>query len=260
MRLGIKFFLLLPLVLFGKVIEVQHFKELLTHISKDTLILLDIDDTLLIPKQMLGSDIWFNYRWREYQKMGMSRGDALEKSLAEWNAIRHLTEMEIVEPGTKEIISQMQDEGYTVMGLTTQGIAMATRTSMQLKDLGIHLVRTAPSKNGHYLNINEHGVLFREGVLFTSGTPKGKALFALLYTLGYYPKEIVFINDKLAHLHDIEEEAEKNKIKYCGLRYAYSDARKKAFRVDVADYQFCHSTFDRICSDEEGTIATNKSL
>ncbi|GAB5410974.1 MAG: DUF2608 domain-containing protein [Chlamydiales bacterium] len=244
----------IPFLLQGKILEVQNFKELVKHITKETLILLDIDDTLLVPVQMMGSDAWFNHRRRNYEKVGLSSSEALEKALAEWNSVRHVTEMEVVEPGTQEIVQKMQSNGYTVMGLTTQGLALATRTSRQLKDLGINLERTAPSKLGHYLNVHSHGALYREGILFTSGTPKGEALFALCKVIGYTPKEILFINDKLIHLVDVESEAIKNGVKYIGLRYAYSDTRKKAFNPEIADYQFKNSTFDHLLSDREGFI------
>lgn len=251
-------FCVLPFCLFGKIIEVQNFKELLTHIKKESLILLDIDDTLMIPIQMMGSDVWFQHRWDKYQKEGLSQSDALEKSLAEWNAVRHVTEMEVVEPGIQELVGKMQKEGFTVMGLTTQGLALATRTSQQLRALGIDLIRTAPSKDGLYLNIHKHGVLFREGILFTSGTPKGKSLFALLEAIGHTPKHLVFLNDKQSHLRDVEQEAEIKGVDYIGLRYAYSDSRKEAFQKEIADYQFRHSTFGQLLSDYEA-IASNTS-
>lgn len=242
----------LPILLQGKILEVQNFEEITAHITKKTLVLLDIDDTLLVPSQMMGSDAWFQHRRRNYEKVGLSSSEALEKALAEWNAVRHITKMEVVEPGTQEIVQKMQSEGYTVMGLTTQGLALATRTSRQLKEIGINLERTAPSKEGHYLNVHAHGALYREGILFTSGTPKGEALFALCDRIGYSPEEIVFINDKLTHLVDVEDEAIKKGVKYVGLRYAYSDTRKKAFNPEIADYQFKNSTFDHLLSDREG--------
>ena len=38
---------------FGKIIETKNFSEIYDHIDKNTLIVLDIDDTLLIPTQNL---------------------------------------------------------------------------------------------------------------------------------------------------------------------------------------------------------------
>jgi hypothetical protein len=152
--------------LHAKIIEVSSFKEIVAHVSPDTLILLDIDDTLIIPKQMLGCDDWFNSRIAMHKGDGMDQSTALEKALAEWEGVRHITEMKIVEPGTEHIVSSLQQNGYHIMGLTTQGLALATRTVQQLKQNNIDLSLSAPSKEDFYVSVNGHGVIYRKGILF----------------------------------------------------------------------------------------------
>ena len=235
----------------AQIIELGHFKELEKYATDETLLILDIDDTLLVPEQMLGCDEWFQCRWNHHQKEGLSKSDALEKSLAEWEAVRHLTKMEIVEPGIEKIISNLQKKNCRMMGLTTQGLALATRTSQQLNEKHINLTVTAPTKHDHYFLLKEHGVLFRNGILFTSGRHKGAALFQLLDQMDYHPKRIVFINDKASHLTEIKEVAQTKSVEFIGLRYAYSDARKKKFSPAVAEYQFSHSSLSRLLSDAQ---------
>lgn len=245
---------LLPLLcclssLQGVIVETANFHEILNHIRPNTLVLLDIDDTLMIPEQTLGSDVWFMYQLKNYQQKYSSE-QALDKTLAEWEAIRHLTKMKIVEEGTQEIVKKMQDQQVTVMCLTTQGLALATRTVNQLLALGIDPIVTAPSKEDHYF-INGHGVLYRHGVLFTSGTPKGPALAKLLDILDITPEHVVFINDKQTHLRDVEVTLDCRQIPFTGLRYTYSDARVNQFNPEIAKIQWEHSTFGKILSDEE---------
>jgi histidinol phosphatase-like enzyme len=234
--------LLFSFALCAATIETNHFREILDHTTPDTLIILDIDDTLLIPTQMLGCDEWFLHRVKQ---------TSLEKALAEWEAIRHLTKMEIVEPGTEEIVATLQNSGHTVLGLTTQGLALATRTVQQLKENHIDLSLACPFSNDHYF-INKHGVLYRQGILFTSGTPKGEALFKLCDDLQYKPKRILFINDKATHLADLEKTALERGVEFIGLRYAYSDARKAKFSTEIADIQF--RPFEHILTDEEAQL------
>lgn len=232
------------------ILESQHFSEIVSHVTPETLVILDIDDTLIVPKQMLGCDEWFQFRLKKYQKEGMTSSQALEKALAEWEAVRHLTKMEIVEPGTEEIVKSLQNQGHCIIGLTTQGLALATRTTQQLKENCIDLSLTAPEKSC-YIHLNDHGVLYRDGILFTSGTPKGAALFKLCQMIDYFPKRIVFINDKASHLADIEVVAQKYEVEFIGLRYAYSDKRKNSFCAEIAELQFSHSTLNHLLSDEE---------
>ena len=232
--------------LIGKIIETKSFQEVPSYVDENTLLVLDIDDTLLIPVQMLGCDEWFTNRLNLHIQEGMSFSHALDRSLAEWEAIRHLTEMEIVEEGTEKIVHELQGKGISVMGLTTQGIALSHRTIVQLKSHNIDLSTTAPFTSAHYFEQKDLGVLFRKGVLFTSGTGKGTALFILCDHFGYAPKKIVFINDKASHLQDIEAVAEKRGVEFIGLRYSYSDNRKAEFDPHVAELQF-----NELLTDEE---------
>lgn len=235
----------------AEIIETAHFHEIYSHLTPETLVIIDIDDTLLVPVQMLGCDEWYMYRLNKRQQEGMTRPEAVEKSLAEWQAVRYLTEMEIVEPGNEAIVNDLQRRGHCVMALTTQGLALATHTVLQLKEKGIDFSKNCPSQGDQFCAIKRHGVLYRQGVLFTSGTGKGEALFALCDTIGLSPQRLVFINDKATHLADIELVAAQRGVPFLGLRYAYSDKRKADFQVAIAEWQFSHSTFNHILNDDE---------
>jgi hypothetical protein len=244
-------FLFASSIIQGEIFEIGGFKEIDTYLAPGTMVILDIDDTLLVPVQMLGCDEWFQSRLRCYEQEGLTASESLEKSLAEWEAVRHLTKMEVVEEGTEETIQILQDRGYVVMGLTTQGLALAMRTRQQLMEHRIDLSCSALSYDDHYFIVDGRGILHHAGILYTSGTHKGLALFTLLDQLEYLPKRILFINDKHSHLLSIEETAKERGVEFVGLRYAYSDARKAAFDEEIAHYQFTHSTFVSLLSDEE---------
>lgn len=241
----------------GKIIETDHFSEISQYMKPHTLIVLDIDDTLLIPVQTLGSDVWFLHRLRLYQSNGLTPHLALDKALAEWEAVRHLTAVKIVEEGSEKIISDLQKQNYCIMGLTTQGLALATRTIHQLLSLNIDLTRTAPSKEDRYF-MNGEGVLYRKGALFTAGSPKGKALFTFLDLIDFHPAQVVFINDKATHLKDVEDEAVARDVPFIGLRYTYSDDRVKNFDKEIADIQWNHSTFGHLLSDQAAAELLNE--
>lgn len=243
--------------LHGEIIETKNFKEIINYIHPDTLVIVDIDDTLLIPVQTLGRDSWFSSRLEYHLQIQKDQYLALDKALAEWEAVRHITNIKIVEDGTDEIISDMQKSNIVIMGLTTQGLALAHRTIVQLQSLSIDLSKTAPSSEDSYFINGPNGVLYREGVLFTSGTSKGDALIKFLDIIDYHPKHIVFINDKKTHLQDVEKGVEFKNMKFTGLRYSYEDERVANFPKEIADIQWTHSTFDHILSDEEAFSILN---
>ncbi len=73
----------------------------------------------------------------------------------------------------------------------------------------------------------------------------------LLEILSLKPKHIVFINDKLTHVRDVEGSVELSGIEFTGLRYTFSDERVQNFRQDIAEIQWTQSSFNYILSDEE---------
>ncbi len=159
----------------AEIFETKNFKEIIHHIHPKTLVVVDIDDTLLVPVQSLGTDAWFLSRLDHHLQIKKERFLALDRALAEWEAIRHITNVKIVEEGTDEIINEVQKSNM-MMGLTSQGLALTNRTLVQLKSLSIDLSKTAPSTQDCYFINGANGVLYRQGVLFTAGTPKGEAL------------------------------------------------------------------------------------
>ena len=238
-------------VAFGEIYEITSFSQLRDHVTAQSLVLLDIDDTLLIPVQMLGCEEWFQLRRNKHLEKGLCPQDALESALAEWEAVRHCTRMELCEPDIADIVRELQTRPCKVMALTTQGLALATRTFQQLLDNGIDLRPSAPNRDDAYAVNAGHGVLYRNGIFFTSGSPKGPALFSLLQQWGWAPDKIVFINDKASHLADVETTAIEKGIPFVGLRYAFSDKRKRAFDPELAELQFARSTFQCLLSDDE---------
>ncbi len=246
------FFFLVPLT--AEIVEVNNFDEIKKYATAETLVILDIDNTLIMPKQTLGSDQWFRYRLEYYRKLGKSYPEALECALPEWEAVQNITSVQVVEETIPEVIAYLQKEKIRVIGLTTRGLALATRTVYQLGSVGIDLSVTAPTKEEIPL-LNPHVILFRKGILFTAGTHKGKGLQKLLAKLDFQPKSIVFINDKRGNLRQLEEGVDELAIPFIGLRYGYLDATVDNFRSDIADLQFKH--FSAIISDKEAETILN---
>jgi hypothetical protein len=247
--------------LHAQIIELSHFEGLKDYVMKpNTLVLVDIDDTCLIPAQTLGTDVWFCDIWAKLEQSGLSKADALEKALDLWQGIRYLTKVKIVEEGSEKIISDIQEKGIPLMCLSTQGLALATCTFHQLLSINIDPSKTAPSKDQefYFINNKNRGVLYRHGILFTAGSSKGLALETLLKLSNLKPDHIVFINDKATHLLDVENIVEKMGMTFTGLRYSYSDKRVNGYNPEIAKIQFEQSSFAHILSDEEAQTILEK--
>lgn len=233
--------------LFGEVREIHFIREIKEHLDPEALIVFDIDNTIMETMQTLGSDQWFVYRQKQYLDRGYVAQEALEMALAEWMAVQNLTHVKFVEKEVGDLIAALQEEGRDVMGLTTRGLGLATRTIEQLHTLGVDLSKTAPEL-GEVLLLNERGVLFRQGILFTAGTHKGKAFLHLMEK--ELPKKVLFINDKESHLRQVEESCLRAGIDFLGLRYGFLDEKVNGLCPKLVAVQWEH--FGKLMSDEEG--------
>lgn len=242
----------LPLCLTAEIYEIQSIEELYDFLpddpDPDLLIIFDIDNTLIEPVQELGTDQWFYSRLKDHLHNGHDGRAALDKAIREWTAVLNISKMKLVESAAEVIVRDLQKSGYHVMGMTTRGLGMATLTIEQLQHLGIDLSLHAPHEED-FLMRNEGTILYRKGILFTSGTHKGEALHRFFDTIDYPAMDVMFINDKLNHLTPVEEMCLREEIGFYGLRYGKTDERVKNFNRDIADVQFKH--FGKILSDDE---------
>lgn len=241
-------FLLVVTLLRAEIYETAEFSEIEKHVAPGALVVFDIDNTLMEPIQTLGSDQWFNYRYQRFIDNGHSKTDALELTLKEYHSVQNVTKVRAVQPETPNVVSNLQSTGINIMALTARGLALAHRTVEQLDTIGIDLARNAPVQEEVFFN-NGKGVIFRSGVLFCSGTHKGKALFKFLDMIGYKPSSITCIDDKQSMLKEVELLCKERNIPFTGLRYGYLDEKVRLFSPEIAEVQLNH--FGRILTDEE---------
>ena len=96
------------------------------------------------------------------------------------------TSVKLVEKETDTIIKDLQSNGYSVLAVTSRGNEVSDATLKQLKSLGLSFSVSAPQGNRPLAfdmeksNGTSSFIIYREGVLFTSGGNKGQLLFELL--------------------------------------------------------------------------------
>ncbi len=240
--------LLFPSFARAEIIDIASILEVDEHIQNDSLVIFDLDNTIFEPTQELGSAQWFQQRVHDYRNAGLDKEVAKEKALVEWAGIQGVTEMRLVESHSLPLISRLQHQGYTLMGLSTRGFEVSAQTLNHLDALGVFLKSAFPYKNEHVFMNEDKGVLYKNGILFTSGTHKGSALFTFLEHAKFLPSHIVFINDKGDQLQEVAQVCSDKKVSFVGLRYGYLDGKVEAYNHSVAIKQFEH--FGKILSDD----------
>jgi hypothetical protein len=241
------FFLLLPLFLHSRIVEIQKIEEVLPYLEEKPFVILDIDNTLIKAKQQLGSDQWFYHNLSRYQNEHPPE-NAFRKALSEYQKVVSVASFLPVEAETKKVVDAIIKSGLPVIALTTRGYCLADATVEQLASIGVNLKDSAPVKKDLSFD-NGKVVIFHDGILFTHGTHKGDALYLFLDHLGLKPEKILFVNDKKSHLAQLGETVEKRGFTFTGLRYGFLDEEVSTFKPLIADYQWSH--FGHLLTDEE---------
>ncbi|MDX6770384.1 MAG: DUF2608 domain-containing protein [Elusimicrobiota bacterium] len=196
-------------------------------LSQGTLLVFDVDNTLLEPVGNLYSDQWAYYAETAFKRDGLS-AEAAEKKLGEiWTEGLKRSKVKPVEATTPSIVEKTQKAGFAVMALTARGPEDAAATRRQFKDAGYDLSRSAPkARHPGYV----------DGVLFVGDGPdKGKALVAFLSAAKVKPARVVFVDDKPHHAKNVDAALTAAGIPCVAFRYGATDAKVRAFNEVMAE-------------------------
>ena len=192
MRVLFFLFLIIQSYIWPIIKELPSLSELEQYANNETLVVFDLDNTIIRPKQMLGSDEWF---WFYFNKKIAEYGDrqrALEEVLPLWRAIQIISAMQYVEPCTQQVVGDLQKKGIPVIVLTTRDHAFADVSIQQLCSLQLDFSKTAPIKN--FVELHKMPLVrYEKGILFADNHHKGEVLLHFLQQHSLQPKKVIFI-------------------------------------------------------------------
>ena len=216
-----------------------------------TLIVFDIDNTLLAMKQSLGSDQWYNWKSDLIKK----HNPRLFGSLLKWQGILFdHGSMRLTENGLDSKILSFQSR-HPVIGLTSRSPYYRVATERELANNRINLKKTSiggasPGKirpKGH-----KRLVSYENGVFMTSGLHKGEMLIYLLnriYGQNMPITQVIFVDDHLKNTKRVFESLRSQGIEIISLRYSKEDSNVRKFHnspqaKELADrkLQYLHKT------------------
>jgi len=220
---------------YADVREASSITQIQPHVDESTLVVFDIDNTLLRPTTYLGSDEWFYFLLNSLKLQGMQEREARAKAVATWNRTQYLIQSKPVETITPDIIRAWQRQGITVMGLTARSTDVAGLTRKNLMAAGIDLTLRPLTKDSMHVTARELGsqenALFKEGVFFVGlGNEKGHALEHILTKLAIKPTRIIFVDDKAHHTTDVDSVMTKASIPCIAFRYGACDEDVRMFK------------------------------
>lgn len=241
----------------ARILETKSIAEVEAELTPDTLLIFDLDNTIIMPAQTLGGEEWFDYLVEKYVAKAVSAGTkpdtakllALRQALEEWNAVQEVTQSIPVEKNAPAVVAEAQRSGVKTMALTARPPELKKKTFEQLQAAGFALHANAHHREAFDLKgamptRHENSVVF-----VNAGNNKGDILVQYLQTTGNLPKKIVFVDNKLKHVEAVQKALQQAAVKvdYVGCRHGATDAKIAAFDKNIADTQ--HRYFGKILDD-----------
>lgn len=234
----------IPSLLLGEIFETDCFGDIINYVVPNTIVFCDLDNTLIETNQLLGSVQWGDEYQTQLIALGRSPEESYQIAYKLWLDIRPITKMRLVDPNIPGIIHNMQQRGYLVLGLTARMRDEPQFTHPHLDQADIAFDRRYPDQE---VVLSTGSVLYTKGILFCDQYMKGEVVLAFLKQFGLFPDRIVFIDDKLSHVKEVEETLTNAGIQYVGFHYRKSEQR--IYDSQIIDIQIKH--FPRLISDED---------
>jgi len=143
-----------------------------------------------------------------------------------------------VETTTPSVVKQLHEKNIPTLALTARSLHIADRTLDQLANMGIHLSIPHIQQKEMFLTLPTHiPSMYKQGILFSGSNNKGDVLLEFFKEANYYPKMVIFVDDKRKYLEQVEKTLETKAIPFIGVRYGGCDERVKNFDPIEAEYE-----------------------
>jgi len=235
--------------------EIRSMTEILPYIDEQTLLVFDLDNTVIEPVQTLGSDQWF-------QSL-LKQAYTVDQAVSLWSQVQPLSQMKAVEAITPEIILSDQLVGLKVMALTARPANLAQVTENQLLSIGVSFLGS-PVYGDDVADMNGQGAQgpqYIHGIEFVGPTSsKGEALVQFLHHINFKPGRIVFVDDTAKHTITVNDSLTSEGIENFEFRYGALDAQVAAFDSKVAEIELrVFQNCGNIISDDDALRLENQA-
>lgn len=216
---------------------------------KTTLMVFDLDDTLLTMTQPLGSVGWWDWQY-ELLKQGSDSDILFTKDYQQLvriqNILFQLIKMEETDEHVLPFLKKAARQGATLMGLTARGKEHLSATLMQLKDNNFIVgEKLLFRKNGLKLENNKTSVagpfhcpqfnrevIYQQGIMFLDGEDKGEALLCMLVKTKQDIKTVIFVDDSKRNIISMDK-AFVNRDDILVLNVFYTKENAKELEIQI---------------------------
>lgn len=231
------FFLICGVILlmgscFAEIVTSTSLEELMSvfdNLQEGDLLLVDIDDTLMTPQSKVFHQCGRSVHFIDELKTEKDKISNLPEILGRWRLDR---KVQLVNSTWPSVLATLSQKGVIVLGLTQMETgpcgpiqSMEEWRVNELKKYGFTFTEKIANQPSFRLKEMPDGkyASFNRGIMMTGPFSKGEALAALLAHTKWRPKQIIFFDDRLHHVKDVESVAMALDIPYLGVHFKEVD-------------------------------------
>lgn len=251
--------LLLPALILAEIIETPHISEVVPLVDAKTWLIVDLDNTTFEAAQALGHTQWFEDLVKKRVRMGESVDTAIKESDPLWFKVQQICPVKPMEKDYVPSIIDLQNKKVVVFALTHRQPQISNATLRQVASIGLDFTRTAPSKDTFTLSLPKEPIYYHNGILYANDfNPKGETLLAFIKKIGKKPAKVVFVDDSMSNVKDMDATLNKEGIpNYC-VHYTAKKFVPPVFFPDIAAFQ--EKFLYRIMSNDAALLLMRNKL
>jgi FMN phosphatase YigB (HAD superfamily) len=219
----------------AKIIELQSMNDLqVATWNEKTLVVFDIDNTLLRQDSMIGTHQWGDYMKERAMRAGLSENEAKQYQYRVFGQLQDKLNVVPVEVEVLGLLKTLEDKNIKHFALTARSAILKDVTAKQVETLKHNFSKKFPLQKD-LTKIEKH---LHQGIIFSGDVPKGELLKTIVENSPNEFDHIVFVDDKLYNLESIEKSFTNNPIKLESFRYSAADVFVNNFNPVIADLQY----------------------
>ena len=173
-------------------------------IGKGTLVLLDLDNTLLKEKTYIGSPYWFDWQVNQIHNNTEYRiADNMKVFLALNEFVLRFSPMQLTESVAPKVIREWQKKGAAIMVVTARSSNVSYATQRALDHNGFTIRRIPGVSNFTHSNL----VAYHNGVFYLAGSDKATQVRQWFRMSGVKRgrwSHIIMVDDTASNLDDMK--------------------------------------------------------
>ncbi len=212
--------------------------------DESTFVVFDCDDVLIHQ-----TDVVFapeNYRLVEkYIDDLVKQKPSVEKKMKKLKGIVYESvDQVLVDEHMPEVVKDLQERKVKVLVITSmRNEKLNEKYSIKLRQnelekFGFDFSKTWSDLKGKWFGEKDKSQYYEFGIVCAKPGSKGEALKNFLEYSKFNPKKIVFIDDTLSHLKNVEKLAQKMKIAFKGFEYTASKKIPYEYKFSAERFMF----------------------